>query len=292
MRLIETRDELREYLDVMRKNRFSVGFVPTMGAYHEGHLSLFRAAAVDCDKVVASLFVNPTQFGPEEDLDRYPRDLGRDRALAEEAGVDVLFAPSVSQVYPEGFATYVEVSGLSGLLCGKARSGHFRGVTTVVLKLLNLVEPDVAYFGQKDAQQAAIVKRMVRDLDVSVEIRAMPIVREEDGLAMSSRNRYLDASERSAATVLHRALLVAQARYVEGERVAEALRGAVTATLDEEPLAKAEYVEVVHPETLEPLTEIGGEVLVAVAARVGSTRLIDNVVLGGPPDLMLQGPRH
>ena len=292
MRMIETRTELRDYLDMMRKNRFSVGLVPTMGAFHEGHLSLFRAAQRECDKVVVSLFVNPTQFGPGEDLGRYPCDLDRDRSLAEEVGVDVLFAPPVEEVYPEGYATYVEVSGLSGLLCGKARSGHFRGVTTVVLKLLNLAEPDRVYLGQKDAQQAAIVRRMVEDLDVSVEIRVMPIVREDDCLALSSRNRYLSAPEREAATVLYRALLEAQSLYLEGERVAEALRSAIVRTIGEEPLVDSEYVEVVHPRTLEPLSEIGGEVLVAVAGRLGQTRLIDNVVLGGPSDLMLSGPRH
>jgi pantoate--beta-alanine ligase len=292
MRVIETRAELRDYLDVMRRNRFSVGLVPTMGDFHEGHLSLFRAAQEDCDKVVVSLFVNPTQFGPSEDFEKYPRDLGRDRGLAEETGVDVLFAPSVEEMYPEGFATHVEVSGLSGLLCGKARSGHFRGVTTVVLKLLNLTRPDVAYFGQKDAQQAVIVKRMVEDLDVGVEIRALPIVRDEDGLALSSRNRYLTPEERKAATVLYRALLAAQRRYLDGERVAAALCADIEAALAEEPLVEPEYVEIVHPRTLEPLIEIGGEVLVAVAARLGRTRLIDNVVLGGPADLMLPGPRH
>jgi pantoate--beta-alanine ligase len=276
----------------MRKNRFSVGLVPTMGAFHEGHLSLFRVAQGDCDKVVVSLFVNPTQFSPDEDLSRYPCDLERDRALAEEVGVDVLFVPSAEEMYPEGFATCVEVSGLSGLLCGKARSGHFRGVTTVVLKLLNLTEPDIAYLGQKDAQQAVIVRRMVEDLDLRVEIRVMPIVREADGLALSSRNRYLDARERAAASVLYRALLAAQGLYLDGERVAEALRAAIVQTFGEEPLVDPEYVEIVHPRTLEPLIEIGGEVLVAVAGRVGRTRLIDNVVLGGPSELMLSGPRH
>jgi pantoate--beta-alanine ligase len=279
MHLIETKDELREYLDVMRKNRFSVGLVPTMGALHEGHLSLLRAARADCDKVVASIFVNPTQFGPSEDLDRYPKDLDADLARAESVDTDVVFIPEAKQMYPEGYATYVEVSGLGGLLCGRARTRHFRGVTTVVLKLLNLAKPDYAYFGQKDAQQAVIVRRMVADLDLDVEIRVMPIVREPDGLAMSSRNRYLSPEERLAATSIPRSLEGAQKMFLDGERVASALADEVRRVLGEEPLVDPEYIEIVHPEDLQSLIEIGQQALLAVAARVGTRRLIDNTLL-------------
>jgi pantoate--beta-alanine ligase len=291
MRVIETKAELRSYLEVMRKNRFSVGLVPTMGALHDGHMSLLRAARHDCDKVVASVFVNPAQFGPEEDLERYPRDTGRDLEQAASVETDVVFAPSVAEMYPDGYATYVEVFGLSGLLCGRARSTHFRGVTTVVLKLLNLTRPDVAYFGQKDAQQATIIRRMVQDLDLDVRIAVMPIVREPDGLAMSSRNRYLEPAEREAATVLYRALQRVAALYLDGERVAKVLVEEMRALLDSEPLVDPEYIEIVHPETLEPLEELGGAALVALGAKVGRARLIDNTVLGGPEEHMIRGPR-
>lgn len=279
MRLIETKADLHDYLDMMRKNRFSIGLVPTMGALHEGHLSLLRAARADCDKVVASIFVNPTQFGANEDLTRYPSDLDADLAKAESAGTDVVFAPDAEQMYPEGYATYVEVSGLSGLLCGRARTSHFRGVTTVVLKLLNLAQPDHAYFGQKDAQQAMIVKRMVADLDLDVEIRVIPIVREPDGLAMSSRNRYLSPEERQAATCISRSLQEAERMFLDGERVASVLADEVRRSLGEEPLVDPEYIEIVHPENLQTLMEVGRQALLAIAARVGTTRLIDNTLL-------------
>jgi pantoate--beta-alanine ligase len=291
MRVIETRRELTEYLDVMRKNRFSVGLVPTMGAFHEGHLSLMRAARNDCDKVVVSVFVNPTQFAPDEDLGRYPRDVDADQEMAGSVDVDVLFLPPVEEMYPEGYATYVEVTGLSGLLCGRARTNHFRGVTTVVLKLLNLCRPDAAYLGQKDAQQAVIVSRMVEDLNLEVDIRILPIVREEDGLAMSSRNRYLGPEERRAASALFRSLETATRLYLDGERVSEVLIGEIRRLLAQEPLLDPEYVEIVHPRTLQPLGEIGGEALVALAVRAGRARLIDNTVLGGPEELMAGGPR-
>jgi pantoate--beta-alanine ligase len=273
--------ELRAALAGPRAEGRTIGLVPTMGFLHEGHLSLLRAARVQCEVVVMSLFVNPTQFGPGEDLDRYPRDEGRDLALASEAGVDHVFAPTVEEVYPEGFATAVEVSGdLTEVLDGDpALRGleHFRGVTTVVAKLFNAVGPDVAYFGQKDAQQAAVIKRMARDLDFPVRIEVLPTVREPDGLAMSSRNAYLDPAERERATALSRALRTVEREATTGP-LTDALDAgrAVLAAAEIEP----EYLEARDAETLAPVADLGERpVLVAVAARVGAARLIDNVLI-------------
>jgi pantoate--beta-alanine ligase len=276
--LVRARDELRAALAPQRAAGRSIGLVPTMGCLHEGHLSLIGAARAECDTVVMSLFVNPAQFGPGEDLDRYPRDERRDAELAGEAGVDLIYAPPVEQVYPEGFATTVEVGGLTEVLCGEeGRRGaeHFRGVTTVVAKLFNAVQPDVAYFGRKDAQQVAVIRRMVRDLEIPVRIEALPIVREPDGLAMSSRNAYLSAAERERATSLSRAL-----REVERVARQDTLAAALAAgrrVLDVAGI-EPEYLEARDPESLEPVTALDGRpVLVALAARVGEARLIDNL---------------
>jgi pantoate--beta-alanine ligase len=255
------------------------GLVPTMGALHEGHLSLVRAARAQCDLVAASLFVNPIQFGPGEDLATYPRDFARDRQLLEKEGVDFLFAPGVEEMYPAGAVTFVTVENLSDKLCGRSRPGHFRGVTTVVSKLFNIVEPDVAFFGQKDAAQAAIIRRMVRDLNIPVQIVTCPIVREADGLAMSSRNAYLDPHQRRAAPVLYRSLLEVQRRFEEGEHNASRLIEAGKRAVAEEPAVRLDYFEIVDRETLDPVDDISRGALVAVAAFVGRTRLIDNVVL-------------
>jgi pantoate--beta-alanine ligase len=249
-----------------------------MGALHDGHLSLVRAAKAQCDVVVVSIFVNPTQFGPNEDFSKYPRTFERDRELLENEGVDVLFAPSVDEMYPAGAVTYVTVEGMSEKLCSKSRPGHFRGVTTVVAKLFNIVEPDVAFFGQKDAAQAAIIRRMVRDLNFPVEIVVGPIVREPDGLAMSSRNAYLDPQQRKAALALRRALLRVQNLFNQGERSATKLIAAGKLEFTEEPV-RLDYLEIVDPETLNPLVNALNGSLVAVAAFVGTTRLIDNIVL-------------
>jgi pantoate--beta-alanine ligase len=256
-----------------------IGLVPTMGALHEGHLSLMRAAKARCDVVVASIFVNPTQFGPNEDLARYPRSFERDCELLKKEGVDFVFAPSVEEMYPQGSITWVTVEGLSEKLDGKSRPGHFRGVTTVVAKLFHIVEPDVAFFGQKDAAQLAIIRRMVRDMKFPVEIVGCPIVRECDGLAMSSRNSYLDATQRKAALVLSRSLRRMEERYQQGERNVATLIEEGKKEFATEPTVRLDYLELVDPETLEPEEEARQGTLVAVAAFVGSTRLIDNVML-------------
>ena len=278
---LRTKAELRTALEAPRREGMTIGLVPTMGYLHEGHLSLIGAARAECDLVVISLFVNPTQFGPGEDLDRYPRDEERDLRLAGEAGADLVFAPSIEEVYAADTSTAVEVGGsLSGVLDGDpGRRGpeHFRGVTTVVAKLFNLVGPDVAYFGQKDAQQAVVIRRMVRDLDFPVRIEVMPIVREPDGLAMSSRNAYLKRADRERATALSRALTAAE-RGAHAGSLAEGLEAAraelVAAGIE------PEYLEARDAETLEPVEQLGERpVLVAVAARVGGARLIDNVLI-------------
>jgi pantoate--beta-alanine ligase len=281
LRVIRAKAPLREALAPVRREGGTIGLVPTMGYLHEGHLSLLRAARAECDLVVMSLFVNPTQFGPGEDLDEYPRDEERDLRLAAEAGTDLVFAPSVSEMYPEGFASRVEVGGnLTEVLDGdSARRGpeHFRGVTTVVAKLFNVVGPDVAYFGQKDAQQAAVLIRMVRDLDFPLRIEVLPTVREPDGLAMSSRNAYLEPADRERAPAISAALAT-----VEREARAGSLRAGLEAGRRELAAAgiEPEYLEARDAESLEPATELNGRpVLVAVAARVGAARLIDNVLI-------------
>ena len=258
----------------------SIGLVPTMGALHEGHLSLVRAARRDNDVVAVSLFVNPTQFGPNEDFQRYPRDLDRDRRKLESEAVDVLFAPPVDDIYPPGFQTYVRVEELGSRLDGASRPVHFRGVATVVAKLFNITQPHRAYFGQKDAAQTAVILQLVRDLSFPLQIIVCPIVREADGLAISSRNAYLSPAERNAATVLYRSLVSVEERYKAGERSAEALRQVLIEALASEPLARIDYAAVVDPDSLLPLSAVDRRALAAVAAWVGATRLIDNTVLG------------
>jgi pantoate--beta-alanine ligase len=257
-----------------------IGFVPTMGYLHEGHLRLFDRARQAADVVVASIFVNPIQFGPAEDFERYPRDLARDRALAEARGVDCLFAPSTEAMYPVAPRVRVTPGPLADHLCGPRRPGHFEGVLTVVAKLFHLVEPDVAVFGRKDAQQAVIVRRMIQDLDFPVTCLVAPTVREPDGLALSSRNAYLNPDERRAATALSRGLAAAHAAFAGGERQAEALIAAARRVIEAERLLRLEYVEAVDPEELVPVSTAAPETLLAVAAWAGSTRLIDNIVLG------------
>jgi pantoate--beta-alanine ligase len=280
MRVVRTVADLRAALRGPRREGRSIGLVPTMGAFHDGHLALMAAARRRCDVVVVSLFVNPSQFRPGEDLAAYPRDEQRDRALAEAEGADVLFAPPVEEVYPPGFATQVAVAGLSEPLEGEARGPeHFHGVTTVVAKLFNMVQPDVAFFGQKDAQQALVIRRMARDLDIPVEIAVLPTVREEDGLAMSSRNAYLGPEDRPRAVALRRALDAAEAAVHAGERDPARVAGVARAAM--EPYGvEPEYLALVDPQDLRPLEAIDGDVLVAVAARVGTARLIDNALIG------------
>ena len=265
--------------EVQRANR-SIGFVPTMGALHEGHLSLMREARAQCDTLAVSIFVNPTQFGPAEDFTKYPRDLDRDAALLTGEHVDYLFAPTASDIYPPEFSTYVTVEGLSEQLEGASRQGHFRGVATVVAILLNIVRPDVAFFGQKDAQQAAVLKRMVRDLAFDTKVVVLPIVREESGLALSSRNAYLSDEQKRAATVLHRGLSRASQAYSDGERSAERLVGIVSSTIASEPLARVDYISLNDAETFQPLVQVEERpALLSVAVYIGKTRLIDNMVL-------------
>ncbi len=257
----------------------SFGLVPTMGALHDGHLSLVRRAKAECDHVGVSIFVNPAQFGPGEDLSKYPRDLDRDLKLLDLLGVDVVWTPAPEVIYPPGFQTWVTVEQVSAPLEGKHRPGHFRGVATVVAKLLNAFTPDKAYFGQKDAQQVVVIKQMVRDLNFPLEIVVCPVVREPDGLALSSRNVYLNPEERKAATVLYCALSAAKAKYDAGERDAEMLRAAMSSTIAAEPLAREEYVSAADPDTLTELERIDKGVLLSMAVRLGKTRLIDNFLL-------------
>ncbi|MBE2316374.1 pantoate--beta-alanine ligase [Solirubrobacter sp. CPCC 204708] len=279
MRTIRTIAEMRAWLGNCRAENRSVGLVPTMGAFHAGHHSLMRAAKDEQDAVVVSLFVNPTQFNDPKDLQNYPRSEANDAVEASELGVDVLFAPPASEMYPEGFATTVSVAGLSEILEGAERGpGHFAGVCTVVCKLLNIVAPDAAYFGQKDAQQVAVVKRMVRDLDLSSKIEVLPTVREPDGLALSSRNVRLSSEDREQALSLSRALFAARDAVAAGERDVERIRAAALAQIED-----PEYLAVVDPLTFSPLSTIAAPALVAVAARVGPVRLIDNLVLEPVP---------
>jgi pantoate--beta-alanine ligase len=280
MTICKTAAEVRAHRRA-RGQGSSLGFVPTMGALHEGHLSLVRAAREHCDTVAVSVFVNPAQFAPHEDLDQYPRPLERDRELLSQEGVDLLFVPVNEEMYPPGSSTWVQVDGLGDKLCGQSRPGHFRGVTTVVAKLLHIVQPDCAFFGQKDAAQVAIIRRMVRDLHLPVEILVCPIVREADGLAMSSRNAYLDRQQRHSALALYRSLLRVQQDFSAGERNAARLIGAGRGTFSAEPSVRLDYFAIVDPETLDPLAEVDQPALVAVAALVGTTRLIDNLELPG-----------
>ena len=264
-----------------REENRTIGFVPTMGALHEGHLSLIHEARALCDVVVVSVFVNPAQFGPSEDFNAYPRDLTRDSSLLAEYNVDYVFAPTVEEIYPPGFSTYVTVEGLTDKLEGSSRAGHFRGVATVVAILLNVVRPNFAFFGQKDAQQSIVIKRMVADLGFDAEVVVLPIVREESGLALSSRNAYLDERERQAATVLNRALMKARGAYNEGEHNTSRLLEIVRSAIEKEPLARIDYVSINDAETLAEIDRVDDQAaLLSLAVFIGKTRLIDNVVLG------------
>lgn len=271
---------LSELQSARRALAGTVGLVPTMGYLHEGHLSLIRRAREECDHIIVSVFVNPTQFGPKEDLSKYPRDLDRDLSLMEPLGVDLVWTPTAEIMYPPGYQTWVEVERITRSLEGAMRPSHFRGVTTVVTKLFTGVQPDKAYFGQKDAQQAAVIRQMTRDLNFAIEIVVCPIVREPDGLAMSSRNVYLDSNQRKAATVLYRALTAGKNAHESGERDAERLRQIMKDVLASEPLAQPQYVSCADYDTLEELENVTGKALLSMAVFVGKTRLIDNFVLG------------
>ena len=279
MRVVPTVAGMKTLVRQWKREGKRIGLVPTMGYLHEGHLSLVRESKERTDVTVVSIFVNPTQFGPNEDFKKYPRDLKKDSAYLEKAGVDCLFHPDAAEIYPAGYRTFVEVQGLQDRLCGKSRPGHFRGVATVVLKLFDIVAPDAAFFGAKDAQQVLILRRMAADLDLDVEVVTCPLVREPDGLALSSRNAYLSADERKAALSLSIGLRWAERAVAAGERDAAKIVAGILAVLEAEPLARVDYVEAVDPETLEPLAQLRGDVLVVLAVFIGRTRLIDNVRL-------------
>ena len=278
MEVVRDIEGMRDLVERTRAAGRLVGLVPTMGFFHEGHLELMRRARTECGVVVVTLFVNPTQFGPSEDYDAYPRDFERDSALAEAVGVDYLFSLEAEEMYPEGFQTTVSVKELSEVMCGEDRPGHFDGVATVVAKLFNIIPAHRAYFGQKDAQQLLVIRRMARDLNFPIEIIAVPTVREEDGLAMSSRNSYLSPEERLAATVLYRSLEAAASLIESGENSTGVIREEMEQVISTEPLVNLEYVTICDNIYLQPLSELSGEVLLALAARVGRARLIDNIV--------------
>ena len=284
MRTVTTIAGMRGAVAELRAQGRTIGFVPTMGYLHEGHLSLVRECRKRADVTVVSIFVNPLQFGPHEDFLRYPRDPERDAALLEKEGVDILFLPENREMYQEGYRTSVEIAGLQDKLCGRSRPGHFKGVATVVLKLFNIVQPDYAFFGQKDAQQVVVLRRMVEDLNAGVDIRAMPIIRNPDGLAMSSRNAYLSPEERRAALVLFKSLEEARRMFEKGERAAAPIQERLLRIIASEPLARIDYAEVVAPSSLEPVERIDGEALVALAVYIGKTRLIDNTILRSKRD--------
>ena len=274
---VTTVAEMKRLVRTWKNEGKTVGFVPTMGYLHEGHLSLVRESRKRSDVTVVSIFVNPTQFGPGEDFNKYPRDLKKDSAFLKNGGADCLFHPDAADIYPPGYRSYVEVHGLQDRLCGKSRPGHFRGVATVVLKLFHIVGPDLAFFGAKDAQQVLIIKRMAADLNLDVDVVTCPIVREPDGLALSSRNTYLSPDERKAAPVLLRSLAAAGKLVAAGERDAAKVIAGIRSVIGSEPLARIDYVEAVDPAGLEPVAEIRGDILIALAVFIGSTRLIDNI---------------
>lgn len=279
MQIVSTVEEVREQVKAWRQEGLSVGLVPTMGYLHEGHKSLIDKAVEQNDKVVVSVFVNPIQFGPGEDLATYPRDLERDAALCENAGASLIFHPEPEDMYFDDFCTYIDMSGLTEGLCGKTRPTHFRGVCTVVGKLFHIVEPDRAYFGQKDAQQLAVIRRMVRDLNFNLEIVGCPIVREEDGLAKSSRNTYLSPEERQAAVILHKGLEKGEQLVRAGEKSAAVVKKAIRDVIESEPLARIDYVDIVDFDNIQELDTLGDSVLAAVAVYIGKTRLIDNFIV-------------
>ncbi|HHH81229.1 MAG TPA: pantoate--beta-alanine ligase [candidate division Zixibacteria bacterium] len=280
MRVIRSIQEMYKLSESVRKEGKIIGFVPTMGYLHEGHLSLIRTARKRCDLLVVSIFVNPTQFGPNEDLNSYPRDFERDSKLCEKEGVDVIFAPSAEEMYPDGYSTWVEVKGpVTEVLCGAFRPGHFRGVTTVVAKLFNIVQPHFAVFGQKDAQQLVVIKKMTRELNFPVEIVAAPTVREKDGLAMSSRNEYLNENERKVAPKIYQSLILAKNMLLRGERDTEKIKNEMRKFLESAKLIKIQYIDIVDADTLKPLKNAQGRVMVALAAFLGRARLIDNIIV-------------
>lgn len=279
MRNLKKIKEVKEVVKELKSQGKRIGFVPTMGCLHEGHLSLVRESLRKTDFTIVSIFVNPTQFGPKEDFKEYPRDLKKDAEILEREGVDFLFAPDADEIYPKGYKTYVEVHDLQDKLCGRSRPEHFRGVCTVVLKLFNIVHPDISFFGQKDAQQAIVLKRMVKDLDLDVKIEVLPVVREEDGLALSSRNTYLNPEEREAALSLSKSLREAGLMIEKGERDSEKIIQRMREIIGEEPLTKIDYIEIVDMDELSPITRIEKEALIALAAFIGKVRLIDNAII-------------
>lgn len=270
---------ISEMIKLRNAIKGTVGFVPTMGFLHEGHLSLVKKSRKDNSCSVVSIFVNPAQFGPQEDFANYPRDMQRDLRLLDNVGNDIVFMPEPEELYPEGYCSWVEVENLTNRLEGKIRPGHFRGVTTIVTKLFNIVEPDIAYFGQKDAQQSLVIRKMTQDLNLNLMIEIMPTVREEDGLAMSSRNVYLNQDERRAATILFRSLTFARELYEKGETNSQIIRSKMAALIEQEPLAKIDYISIADTETLDELAEIKQHALISLAVRFGKTRLIDNVLI-------------
>lgn len=276
MRVVEKVNDVRSLVKEWKAKGLKVGFVPTMGYLHEGHESLIRKASEENDRVVVSIFVNPIQFGPKEDLSTYPRDLDRDSKLCERSGADIIFHPENEEMYFKDFSTFVDMSGLTAGLCGKSRPNHFRGVCTVVTKLFNIVSPDRAYFGEKDAQQLAVIKRMVRDLNIDIEIIGCPIVREKDGLAKSSRNTYLSIEERKAATILNKSLMLSKEKIQLGERNSEVIIEIIKEIINSEKLARVDYIEIVDSLSMERVERIEKSVLVAIAVFIGKTRLIDN----------------
>ncbi len=279
MIIIETIQEMRAFVQQRREKGQSIALVPTMGSLHQGHLTLLERAKEACDIVVLSIFINPTQFGPNEDFAKYPRDLAGDSEKAASVGVEVVFHPQAREMYPEGYSTFVQVEGITDKLCGMSRPGHFRGVTTVVNKLFNIIQPDKAFFGQKDAQQVVVLQRMVTDLNMNIHLEVVPIVREADGLAMSSRNAFLSPEERSAALILSQSLQLAETLVSQGEKDIEVLRSQVMAKIATEKLATCEYAEVYHYPTLQGMNQIEEKALLALAVRIGNTRLIDNTIL-------------
>jgi pantoate--beta-alanine ligase len=279
MKVIKKIDKMRRAVSGIKSRGMSIGFVPTMGYLHEGHLSLVRESIRKADVTVVSIFVNPAQFGPREDFKEYPRDLNRDSEVLEKEGVDYLFAPESDEIYPQGYKTYVEVCDLQDKLCGRSRPGHFRGVCTVVLKLFNIINPDVSFFGQKDSQQAVILKRMVKELNLEVKIEVLPIIREEDGLALSSRNKYLNQEERKAALVLSKSLKEAQSMMEKGQRDSVAIIKEIKEIIGRESLVKIDYVKIVDMNELNPVPRIEKEALAALAVFIGKVRLIDNTIL-------------
>jgi pantoate--beta-alanine ligase len=279
MKVLKTIREMKEVSAELKSCGLSIGFVPTMGSLHEGHLSLVRRSIAQADRTVVSIFVNPTQFGRGEDFKKYPRDLKKDLKILEKEGVDFFFVPEAKEMYPDDYKTYAEVDELQDKLCGRSRPGHFRGVCTIVLKLFHIIEPDLSFFGQKDAQQAIILRKMVKDLDMDEKIEVLPVVRNKEGIALSSRNEYLSLEERKAALCLSKSLKKARSMIEKGERDAEKIIRIMKKIIAEEPLARIDYVEIVEMKELDPLPRIEGEALIALAVFVGKARLIDNIIV-------------